>query len=140
MRLIIAKRLTKNLFLTFLISSVLTFLGVNVFYADTKGSLEGNQVVFIIVIASICWTLILTLCSLTVYLNLYASIRGSRIYSMLTFFLLPLSLILVMFSLNGFDDMWKSFAITSGTFVITHLFFYMRFLKGSYDSIKNTEG
>jgi hypothetical protein len=133
MRSVIRKQLTKNLFLTFLISSVLTFLGVHAFYADTTGSLEGNQVVFIIVIMSICWIFILTLCSLTVYLNLYDNIRGNRVYCTLAFFLLPVFLILVMFSLDGFDDMWKSFAITSGTFVITHFFFYIRFLKGGYD-------
>ena len=132
MRSVIAKRLTKNLFLTLLISSVLSFLGVNAFYADGAGHLERDQYIFIIEIMNICWTFILTLCSLTVYLNLNANIRSNRVYCMLTFFLLPVLLILVMFSLNGFDDMWEPFAITSGTFVVTHLFFYIRFLKGSY--------
>jgi len=132
MRSVITKQLTKNLFLTFLISSVLTFLGVNTFYADIRGSLEGNQAVFIMAIMGICWTFILTLCSLTVYLNLYANIRSNGVYRMLTFFLLPVLSMLVMFILGGFDDIWQLFAIASGTFVITHLFFYIRFLKGSY--------
>lgn len=132
MRSVIAKQLTKNLFLTFLISIVLTFLGLNTFYAGTRGSLEGNQIVFIIIIMSIFWIFILTLCSLTVYLNLYAGIRGNRVYCMLTFFLLPMLLILVMSGLTGFDSMWESFAITNGAFVITHVFFYMRFRKSNY--------
>lgn len=131
MRSVIAKQLTKNLFLTFLISSVLTFLGLNTFDADTRGSLEGNQVVFITIVVSICWMLILTLGSLTVYLNLYATIRSNHVYCMLTFFLLPVLLILMMFSMSGSNDLgW--FAITNGAFVITHVFFYMRFRKSNY--------
>lgn len=116
---------------------MLTFLGLNTFYADTRGSLEGNQVVFITIVAGICWTLILTLCSLTVYLNLYADIRGNRVYCMLTFFLLPVLLILVMFGLSGFNDLgWL--AITNGAFLITHVFFCIRFLKSGYITQQST--
>ena len=138
MRSAIAKQLTKDLFLTLLISSVLGFLGLNAFYADEAGHLERDQYIFILEIMNICWAFILTLCSLTVYLNLYANIRSNRFYCMLTFFLLPGLLILVAFILDEFEEVWQSFAITSGTFVITHVFFYMRFLKSGYVTQQST--
>ena len=63
---IIARRLSKNLLLTFVISCVLTFFAIQIFYSKEAGSLEGNQGIFIMTLASMFWTLILAVSSLTI--------------------------------------------------------------------------
>jgi hypothetical protein len=125
----ITNQLTKNLLLTFCISAVLTFFAIQIFYAKEAGSLEGNSGIFILTLASIFWVLVLTISSLTVFLNHYEKIRDNKINSILSFFLLPILLPIIFFLTSEFGSEWNSFFIVTFIFLLTHLYFFIKFSK-----------
>lgn len=83
----IAGYLQRNLFYAFLINAFLTFLAVQVVYSRLAGSFEGNQGVMIVALSGALWSVFLTVCSTTIFLNVYPSIRTDKVYVFsLTFF------------------------------------------------------
>jgi hypothetical protein len=124
---IIAKRLSKGLLFTFLISSVLTFFAIQIYHSKDAGSLEGNQGIFIMILASIFWNLILTISSLTIFLNLYDSIRHKLWISILTYFLLPILVTTLFFITSDFQEMWDSFFIITGLYFLTQTYCFIKF-------------
>ena len=86
----IAGYLQKSLFYAFAINAFLTFLSVQVVYSRLTGSLEGNQGVMIVALSGALWSAFLTVCSTTIFLNVYPSIRTDKIYVFFTYYLLPL--------------------------------------------------
>jgi len=132
---IITNRLSKYLLLTFLVSSFLTFLAIQIYYSKEAGSLEGNQGIFIMVLAGIFWTLILTLSSLTVFFNINDKVRHNKFYSALTFFFSPFLLTTIVFITSDSKDMWQSFFIMTVSFFVTHFYFYYKFTSTDFDQI-----
>ena len=113
-------------------SSFLTFLAIQIFYSKESGSLEGNQGIFIMILAVLIWTLILTLSSLTVFLNLYDKVRHSKLYCTLTFFFIPLLVTTVVYVTGEFKNMWQSFLIMTVSFFMTHFYFYYKFTRKDF--------
>lgn len=124
-----AKALGKNLFLTFIISSVLTFLAIRIYYSKEAGSLEGNQGIFIMILASLFWILILSILSLTVFLNLHDKVRKNLLLSILTFYLLPLIATILFYCTSEIKDMWGSFFILTGFYFFIQTCFFIKFRK-----------
>ena len=136
------KRLLKNLLFTFLLSSWLTILSLLVFYSHKIGSLEGNSGIILIVIAGILWTLVLSLFSATLFLNIIDQVRNRVLLSFLTFYLLPISMAIVVFIVGRLQSLWQPFLIVTLSFVLVQTFFYIKFLnlkKGSWGSINNKQ-
>jgi len=133
----IAKRLRKNLLLTFLVGSCLTFISILVFYSKEIGSLEGNSGITIFILAGIFWTLVLTLSSITVFFNLNDQVRHSKLLCFLTFFFLPLAVATIVFILNDFEDMWQPFLIMTLSFLSVDTYFYIKFSKINFDELFN---
>jgi hypothetical protein len=117
------------------VSSILTFLAIQIYYSKDAGSLEGNQGIFIMILAGIFWTLVLTLCSLTVFFNINDKVRHNRLYSILTFFFAPFLLSTIVFIKSDFQDMWQSFFIMTISFFLTHFYFYYKFINTDFDPI-----
>ena len=123
------KQLSLNLLFTFLVSSFLTFLVIEIFYSKEADSLEGSQGVFIMVLAGICWSLILAICSLTVFFNLNDKIKRNRFYSFLSFYLVPALVAIIVFIESDSRDMINSFLIMTIPFFIVQSYFFIKFTK-----------
>ena len=130
---VIAKRLGINLLLTFVFSSFLTFLSIQIYYSKEAGSLEGNQGITIMTLAGIFWTFVLTLCSLTVFFNLNDKVRQNKFISSLTFFLVPILIATIVFIKSDFQDMWQSFFLMTLSFMVTQVYFFIKFSKTNFD-------
>jgi len=131
----IAKRLILNLLLTFLFSSFFTFIAISLLYEDKTGSIEGNSGLIIIVLAGTLWNLILTLSSLTVLFNLDEKVRHNKLLCILTFFFLPILVTTIVFIFSGsdFKDMWQPFSIMTLSFMVTHIYFFVKFSKTHFN-------
>lgn len=138
----IARQLSKNLLLTFLLGNFLTFINILIFYSKEAGSLEGNSGITIFMLAGIFWTLVLTFSSVTVFLNLNDQVRQNKLFTFLTFFFLPSTVATIVFILSDFQEMWQPFFIMTVSFLLVQTYFYMKFTKTnfdhSYDKQKNT--
>ena len=97
------------------------------------GSLEGNSGVTLFIIGGFLLSLIMTLLSTTVYLNIYDSIRNDNIKRLMTFFLLPILVLITTFFTNGNFDMWKLYLVLCIPFILTHIYFYLNFKKIAAD-------
>ncbi len=136
-RKVITKRLSKYLLLTFFVSSFLTFFAIQIYCSKEAGSLEGNQGIFIMVLAGIFWTLILTISALTVFFNVNDRIRHNKLYSVLTFFFIPVLLAIIVCISSDFKEMWQSFFIMTVPFFVTHFYFYYKFINTDFDKMVN---
>jgi|GEM_PF-4829710 len=122
---IIVKRLATNLLVTFLISEVFYLLAFLVFYVILdREAREGMDMMLYLVEF---WNLALALCSLTVFLNVSDKVRHNKLYSSLTFFLLPLIAITV-YSVVMVGSMYPSLLISLPFFVV-HTIFYVKFFR-----------
>lgn len=125
----IITHLTKNLIFTFFISCVLTALSIFIFYNNRLGSLEGNSGFLLFIIGGCISSLVLTVLSTTVYLNIYDKIRSDNIYSLLTFFLLPGLFTLGIFISNIDSDIWSLYLILTLPYILIQIYFYLYFKK-----------
>ena len=125
----IAGYLQKNLLYAFLINAFLTFLSVQVVYSRLGGSFEGNQGVMIVALSGAIWSVFLTVCSTTVFLNVYPSIRADKIYMFFTYYLLPLIVALIAGGYMRSSGMLPAFFTVTIPFFISQTVFYIRFLK-----------
>jgi hypothetical protein len=128
----IANQLGKNLFLTFIISSFLSFLAIEIMYSKETSSLEGNAGVAILIISSVFWLLMLTISSLTIFLNLSNNVRKNGLYISLSFFVLPLLLTLVAalyFIKNDFKGELNAFIVATILYFLTLEYFFIKFIK-----------
>jgi hypothetical protein len=122
---IIVKRLAINLLVTFLISEVFYLLAFLVFYVILdREAREGMDMLLYLVE---CWNLALALCSLTVFLNVSDKVRHNKLYSSLTFFLLPL-IAITAYSVVMVGSMYPSLLISLPFFVV-HTIFYVKFFR-----------
>ncbi|MEO6482003.1 MAG: hypothetical protein ABIO10_16155 [Ferruginibacter sp.] len=131
----IAKRLTKNLLLTFFISSILTFFAIQIYFSKDAGSLEGSQGIFITTLGSIFWILVLAASSLTIFLNLYDKIRLNKLYSALTFYLLPVLVAAIFFIKSGIEKEWDSFFVITILYFFTQTYFFVKFTKANNETV-----
>ncbi|MEO6232403.1 MAG: hypothetical protein ABJB11_23510 [Ferruginibacter sp.] len=134
-RMYIAKRLTKNLLLTFFISSILTFFAIQIYFSKDAGSLEGSQGIFITTLGSIFWILVLAASSLTIFLNLYDKIRLNKLYSALTFYLLPVLVAAIFFIKSGIEKEWDSFFVITILYFFTQTYFFVKFTKANNETV-----
>ncbi|MEP6614666.1 MAG: hypothetical protein ABJA76_22325 [Mucilaginibacter sp.] len=125
----IAGYLQKNLLYAFLINAFLTFLSVQVVYSRLAGSFEGNQGVMIVALSGALWSAFLTVCSTTVFLNVYPSILADKIYVFFTYYLLPIIAALIAGGYMRSSGMLPAFFTVTIPFFISQTVFYMRFLK-----------
>ncbi|WP_295794263.1 hypothetical protein [Mucilaginibacter sp.] len=121
--------LQKNLLYAFLINVLLAFLSVQVVYAHLTGSLEGSQGVMIVALSGAIWSVFLTVCSTTIFLNVYPSIRNDKIYVFFTYYLLPIIAALIAGGNMRSSGMLPAFFTVTIPFFISQTIFYIRFLK-----------
>lgn len=114
---------------TLLISTVITMIGLALLlegrtdrhYSDLQGLVYGLSLFAI---------LALTLSAVTIYLNLVAAIRNSKVYSVLSFFALPiLTAILILLEFGEVKDQLDGYSIMLLPFLITLAFYFTRFQK-----------
>ncbi len=125
----IIRRLTRNLILTFFISCILTTITILIFYNKQMGSLEGNTGISLFIIGGFLLSFVMTVLSTTVYLNIYDTIRNDNIRCLLTFFLLPIFVLMTIFFTNGNFEMWTLYLVLCVPFIATQIFFYINFKK-----------
>lgn len=125
----IARYLQKNLLYAFLINAFLAFLSVQVVYSLLAGSFEGKQGVMIVALSGAIWSAFLTVCSTTIFLNVYPSIRNDKIYVFFTYYLLPIIAALIASGYMRSSGMLPVFFTVTIPFFILQAVFYIRFLK-----------
>ncbi|HNJ27640.1 MAG TPA: hypothetical protein PLQ40_01725 [Ferruginibacter sp.] len=125
----ISKVLSGILLKTFFISSLLTFLAYQIINSGHNQSLESKQGDFIEAIAGVFWTLVLTICSLTVYFNLIERIRNKPILCFLSFFFLPVLVTFIFWSSGDRNSEWLAFYVNTIIFILTLCFFYISFVR-----------
>lgn len=123
----ISKVLPGILLKTFLISSVLTFLSYQIINSRHSQSLESKQSDFIDAIAGVFWTSILTICTLTIYFNVFDKVRNRPILCFLSFFFLPTLVTFIFWSTGDRNSNWLTFYVNTGIFLLTLLFFFILF-------------
>lgn len=123
----ISKVLSGILLKTFLISSVLTFLSYQIINSRHSQSLESKQSDFIDAIAGVFWTSILTICTLTIYFNVFDRVRNRPILCFLSFFFLPTLVTFIFWSTGDRNSNWLTFYVNTGIFLLTLLFFFILF-------------
>jgi hypothetical protein len=121
--------LSFSLLKTFGISSLLTFIACQLINAKYNYTFEQKQGNFIDTLGSIFWMFILTISTLTVYLNLFDRIQNSILLCFLSFFFMPLliSILASSFGDNGSESL--SFYVSTIIFLSTLAFFYIKFLR-----------
>ena len=125
----ISKVLSGILLKTFLISSLLTFLAYQIINSRDSQSLESKQGDFIEAIAGVFWTLVLTICSLTIYFNLIDPVRNRPILCFLSFFFLPTLVTFIFWSTGDRNSDWLTFYVNTGIFILTLSFFFILFVR-----------
>ena len=130
----ISKVLSGILLKTFLISSLLTFLAYQIINSRHSQSLESKQGGFIEALAGIFWTLVLTICTLTVYFNLIEKVRNRPIFSFLSFFFLPILVSFIFWAAGDRNSEWLTFYVNTIIFISTLCFFYILFVRQKSDS------
>ena len=121
--------LRKHWLYAFLINAVVTCITVLVIYSPLTGSLEGNGAVSIVAITGVIWSLFLTACSASIFLNLYARVRNDKIYAFFSYFIPPIIAALLGGANVGSHDMLPLFFTVNIPFFITQTVFYIKFLK-----------
>ncbi len=122
------ERLTKDLALGLLINAVATVLLVHIFYSKISAGFDGKQAVTLISVLSILWVLFLSVCSLTVFLNLYAAVRSNKFYILLTYYLLPVIAAVIALSIED-SEATPLILVVTIPFFITQSYFCVRFIK-----------
>jgi hypothetical protein len=123
----ITKQLWKGLLLTLLISAFASCLLINIFLSRTAQSLEGGQAVTIMCLVAVFCELCLTLFSATIFLNLKPAIFNNKLYSALSFFLLPALAVIEFIILVKPDDYLSVIAAILIGFFAPHIYFYIQF-------------
>ena len=124
-----SKALSSILFKTFLLSSLFTFIAYQIINSSHNQNFESKQGDFIEAMAGIFWILVLTICSLTIYLNLIDRVKNSPILCFLSFFFLP-TIVTFIFRLSGDNSSdWFTFYINTSIFLLTLLFFFLHFIR-----------
>ena len=127
----IAKVLTKGLIFTFACSSILTIILLHIFYNQEASGHEGGLII-VLDLYGIVASLILTICSATVYLNIKDNIRNNPLNLLLSFFVAPLLFILVFAVNYTKDDIWQVYFIIAASFFLTHTIHYFKFIKMNF--------
>ena len=128
----ILKKLLKNFMLTFLFSLVLTFLLLHIFYNPVIVSYEGSNKTqlgkaLVDLLFSLIFCFCLTVLSLTALLNVFKSVRQNLLFRTLSFFLLPLLLVMGTFHLFNHPNDIYPFWFSVATFFSVEIFFYLIF-------------
>jgi hypothetical protein len=127
----ISNYLFSNLLKTFAISSLLTLIILQLI--NPRERLHGFDKYSrdVEMVALVIWTIVLAISSSSIFLNNYASIRKSPVWSFISFFLLPVILPFMFWILNkskaGND--WIGFFISNAIFIVIHFYFYLKFSK-----------
>lgn len=124
----ITRFLSISLFKIFAISCLLTMLAYQILNSKYNHTLEQKQGDFIESIAGVIWTLVLTICSLTVYFNNIEAVRSKPKLCILSFFLSPITVSFIFWYLGNQNGQWLSFYITTIIFLLTLTFYYCRFI------------
>ena len=125
----ITKVLSGILLKTFLISSLLTFFAYQIINARHSQSLESKQGDFIDAIAGVFWTLVLTICTLTIYFNLIDRVRDRPMLCFLSFFFLPLLVTFIFWSTGDKNSHWLTSYVNTLIFILTLSFFFILFIR-----------
>lgn len=121
------KTLARNLLLTFLISTLLTMFLLEMVYHPNTSETEGRTAMLIMVIGSVFWNLLLSLTAVTTFFNLNDMIRQSVYYRVITFFFLPVLLVMsVSISVDDRNGLF-SFRLSMVSFFVVHLIFFFLF-------------
>lgn len=135
----LSKFLSLNLLNTFLISGLFTIISCQIIQSNNTKSLEGNQGDFLETIGAVFWTLFLTISALTIYLNLIKEVRKTTVLNFLAFFFLPLVLTFLFWLLDTGTTGWTTLFVSTIIFLVTHAFFYMKFLRREKSSLTQSK-
>jgi cytochrome bd-type quinol oxidase subunit 2 len=125
----ISKVLSGILLKTFFLSSLLTVLAYQIIYSRQYQSFESKQGNFIETIGGVFWTLVLTICSLTIFLNLNEKVRNRPILCILSFFFLPTLVTFIIWTIGDRNSEWLTFFINTFIYFLTLSFFYIFFVR-----------
>lgn len=124
----ISSFLWQNLLYTLLVSGCLTLLACGMFHSKKAAGFEEKQGDFIETIAYVFLNVALTASASTVFLNINTQVRNNRFLGFLSFFLIPLLLILgIVFLDRQSTDSSLLYTVTA-IFIATNAFFYLRFI------------
>ena len=121
------KTLSGNLIFTFLISTLLTRLLLEIIYHPSTSGAEGGTVTFIMTVGSFFWNLLLTITALTTFLNLKTHIRQNFAYRACSFFLLPALLVFSVYISVYDPNSLFSFGLSIVSFFVIHAIFFVIF-------------
>jgi hypothetical protein len=127
----IARYLRKSFLYALLLNPFIAFLSVQIVNSRIASSLEGNQAVFIVSLLGIFCSLILTICSATIFLNVYPSFRKDNIYVFFSYYAVPIIAAMLPWTKTGTADtnMLSTFFAVTIPFFALQTFFYLKFLK-----------
>jgi hypothetical protein len=121
--------LRKHWLYAFITNATATFIIVIVVNSPMMGSLEGNGAVSIAATMGIIWSLFLTACSASIFLNLYAKVRNNKIYVFFSYFIPPIIAALLVGASVGSSNALPSFIAVNIPFFVTQTVFCIKFLK-----------
>lgn len=130
------KYLWKSLLYTFLASAFLAFLLIQIAFSKESDGLEANQEVFLFAVAGVFWSLVLTIGSTTVFLNLYPQIKHNDFYRFVSYYGVPLVaalLVTVATYSSGSLKTAGQFLISNIPFFAVHTYFFIDFSRKNFD-------
>lgn len=138
----------KQLFWTFLISSVFSFTVLTIFFSFQINKWFTMEDVMTLNILVLAFNLCLTLTSTTVLFNLSIKVRNNKNYLIVSYFLFPLLFTIITFVgiLNlkqkdiyplDFIMLYLSYGIVITVFFISHSFFYLKFRRHLKNKFRN---
>jgi cytochrome bd-type quinol oxidase subunit 2 len=130
------KYLWKSLLYTFLASAFLAFLLIQIAFSKESDGLEAKQAVLLFAVAGVFWSLALSICSTTVFLNLYPQIRQNNFYRFTSYYVVPLlAVVLIVVTTYSPDSpkMTGQFLISNIPFFAVHTCFFIDFSRTTFE-------
>jgi hypothetical protein len=120
------KKLLLQLVKTFIIGSFASVLLLHILYSQQSKSLEGGQGLIIMCMAAIFFNLLLCVSACTIFLQLQLVVKTNTVYSLLSYFLLPILICIWVLIKDETHDMWKAFFGMSSPFFCVHIYHFIK--------------
>lgn len=120
------KKLLLQLVKTFIIGSFASVLLLHILYSQQSKSLEGGQGLIIMCMAAVFFNLLLCVSACTIFLQQQLVVKTNTVYSLLSYFLLPILICIWVLIKDETHDMWKAFLGMSGPFFCIHMYHFIK--------------
>jgi hypothetical protein len=124
-----SKFLWGRLLLTLLLSCFFSAIVSSCLFSNVANSFEGSQALTIVVLLSIFWSFMLSLCTVTVFFNLDPAIANNQFYRLIAYYLLPFVAVAALPLLNAVEGHWLEYLAVTAPFIVVHTYFYIEFGK-----------